>query len=130
MDLRLSIILFVAISAVTLGAAVGLLWIMNRVLGKSPASRPGALPANSSRSSSTGPSCGRCGYSVRGATTLICPECGSDNTDRHVGRSFRCNRCGNVSPTGAGLAPSREQVIAALKVINELRERDGNLSLD
>lgn len=84
MDLRLSIILFVAISAVTLGAAVGLLWIMNRVLGKSPASRPGALPANSSRSSSTGPSCGRCGYSVRGATTLICPECGSDYREHGI----------------------------------------------
>lgn len=67
---------------------------------------------------------------IMAMTYRCCPECGSDNTDRHVGRSFRCGRCGNVSPTGAGLAPSREQVVAALKVINELRERDGNLSLD
>src|SRR5688500_245114 len=24
------------------------------------------------------PGCGQCGYSTRGLTTLICPECGSD----------------------------------------------------
>ena len=46
-----------------------------------PPSPPGGLRIQFTRSRPSGgaePACGACGYSVRGLSTMICPECGSD----------------------------------------------------
>ncbi len=69
----------VLLTIVSLGLLGG--WIFSPTVRKWCANLFGSKSDTSSRSSTTGPTCGRCGYSVRGATTFICPECGSDYRD-------------------------------------------------
>ncbi len=58
------LLLTVVLSLILAGAVVGALWVLGR-----------------RRNVSDTGACGKCGYSTRGLTSFVCPECGCDLRD-------------------------------------------------